>query len=124
VQNVLAIDCFSGIIFMLSLIAMEYRSARVVNLILFHECRGSLYRLLHRPNRELDERRRIRMALDVVSFLEELAEFYLASKDLKSTQSEVCAADLKFQDFWNGALIFTLRNGVRSCKISEQAFCG
>jgi hypothetical protein len=30
-------------------------------------CRGSLYRLLHRPNRELDEKRRIRMALDVVS---------------------------------------------------------
>jgi serine/threonine protein kinase len=29
--------------------------------------RGSLYRLLHRPNRELDEKRRIRMALDVVS---------------------------------------------------------
>jgi serine/threonine protein kinase len=29
--------------------------------------RGSLYRLLHRPNRELDEKRRLRMALDVVS---------------------------------------------------------
>lgn len=29
-------------------------------------CRGSLFRLLHRPNRELDERRRVRMALDVV----------------------------------------------------------
>ncbi|RXH91414.1 hypothetical protein DVH24_020437 [Malus domestica] len=28
--------------------------------------RGSLYRLLHRPNSQLDERRRMRMALDVV----------------------------------------------------------
>lgn len=29
-------------------------------------CRGSLYRLLHRPNSQLDERRRLKMALDVV----------------------------------------------------------
>lgn len=29
-------------------------------------CRGSLYRLLHRPNNQLDERRRLRMALDAV----------------------------------------------------------
>ncbi|XLR00475.1 hypothetical protein S83_066673, partial [Arachis hypogaea] len=26
--------------------------------------RGSLYRLIHRPNNQLDERRRLRMALD------------------------------------------------------------
>lgn len=29
-------------------------------------CRGSLYRLLHRPNCQIDEKRRIKMALDVV----------------------------------------------------------
>lgn len=29
-------------------------------------CRGSLYRLIHRPNNQLDERRRLRMALDAV----------------------------------------------------------
>jgi serine/threonine protein kinase len=28
--------------------------------------RGSLYRLIHRPNNQLDERRRLRMALDAV----------------------------------------------------------
>ena len=31
-------------------------------------CRGSLYRLIHRPNNQLDERRRLRMALDAVCF--------------------------------------------------------
>jgi sterile alpha motif and leucine zipper-containing kinase AZK len=30
--------------------------------------RGSLYRLLHRPNSQIDETRRLKMALDVVSF--------------------------------------------------------
>jgi hypothetical protein len=29
--------------------------------------RGSLYRLLHRPNSQIDEVRRLKMALDVVS---------------------------------------------------------
>ena len=34
--------------------------------ILSYLCRGSLYRLIHRPNNQLDERRRLRMALDAV----------------------------------------------------------
>lgn len=32
-------------------------------------CRGSLYRLIHRPNNQLDERKRLRMALDAVLLL-------------------------------------------------------
>lgn len=36
-------------------------------------CRGSLYRLLHRPNNQLDERKRLRMALDAVLLLISLA---------------------------------------------------
>jgi serine/threonine protein kinase len=31
--------------------------------------RGSLYRLIHRPNNQLDERKRLRMALDAVLLL-------------------------------------------------------
>lgn len=34
--------------------------------MLFLSCRGSLYRLIHRPNNQLDARRCLRMALDVV----------------------------------------------------------
>ncbi|XLR66222.1 hypothetical protein S83_016894 [Arachis hypogaea] len=30
--------------------------------------RGSLYRLIHRPNNQLDERRQLRMTLDTVKF--------------------------------------------------------
>jgi serine/threonine-protein kinase CTR1 len=48
--------------------------------------RGSLYRLLHRPNRELDERRRIRMALDVVKGMNYLHRSSppIVHRDLKS----------------------------------------
>jgi hypothetical protein len=37
-----------------------------VQLLTVVQCRGSLFRLIHRPNNQLDERRRLRMALDVV----------------------------------------------------------
>ncbi|CAM6077569.1 unnamed protein product, partial [Sphagnum tenellum] len=48
--------------------------------------RGSLYRLLHRPNRELDEKRRIRMALDVVKGMNYLHRCSppVVHRDLKS----------------------------------------
>jgi serine/threonine protein kinase len=48
--------------------------------------RGSLYRLLHRPNRELDERRRVRMALDVVKGMNYLHRSSppIVHRDLKS----------------------------------------
>lgn len=48
--------------------------------------RGSLYRLLHRPNRELDERRRLRMALDVVKGMNYLHRSSppIVHRDLKS----------------------------------------
>lgn len=37
--------------------------------------RGSLYRLLHRPNNQLDERRRLKMALDAVCKLFSILHF-------------------------------------------------
>ncbi|KAL2609854.1 hypothetical protein R1flu_028427 [Riccia fluitans] len=48
--------------------------------------RGSLYRLLHRPNRELDERKRIRMAVDVVKGMNYLHRCSppVVHRDLKS----------------------------------------
>eukprot|EP00850_Spirogloea_muscicola_P023050 SM000325S12643 [mRNA] locus=s325:81290:87287:+ [translate_table: standard] len=48
--------------------------------------RGSLYRLLHRPNREVDERRRIRMALDVAKGMNYLHRSSppIVHRDLKS----------------------------------------
>ncbi|CAM6044342.1 unnamed protein product [Sphagnum compactum] len=48
--------------------------------------RGSLYRLLHRPNRELDEKRRLRMALDVAKGMNYLHRSSppVVHRDLKS----------------------------------------
>eukprot|EP00271_Cylindrocystis_brebissonii_P000893 TRINITY_DN11071_c0_g3_i1.p1 TRINITY_DN11071_c0_g3~~TRINITY_DN11071_c0_g3_i1.p1 ORF type:complete len:961 (-),score=224.53 TRINITY_DN11071_c0_g3_i1:406-3288(-) len=48
--------------------------------------RGSLFRLLHRPNRELDEKRRIRMALDVAKGMNYLhrRDPPIVHRDLKS----------------------------------------
>lgn len=59
------------LLFFLININFDSRSFKEVKRIClsFWVCRGSLYRLLHRPNRELDERRRVRMALDVVSIV-------------------------------------------------------
>ncbi|KAM1894727.1 hypothetical protein ACFX13_043598 [Malus domestica] len=48
--------------------------------------RGSLYRLLHRPNSQLDERRRMRMALDVAKGMNYLHTSHptVVHRDLKS----------------------------------------
>ncbi|XP_006475934.1 serine/threonine-protein kinase EDR1 isoform X3 [Citrus sinensis] len=48
--------------------------------------RGSLYRLLHRPNHQLDERRRMRMALDVAKGMNYLHTSHptIVHRDLKS----------------------------------------
>ncbi|KAK4277346.1 hypothetical protein QN277_015359 [Acacia crassicarpa] len=48
--------------------------------------RGSLYRLLHRPNFELDEKRRLRMALDVAKGMNYLHTSHppIVHRDLKS----------------------------------------
>lgn len=48
--------------------------------------RGSLYRLLHRPNPQLDERRRMRMALDVAKGMNYLHTSHptIVHRDLKS----------------------------------------
>ncbi|CAM6084202.1 unnamed protein product [Calypogeia fissa] len=48
--------------------------------------RGSLYRLLHRPNRELDDRKRIRMAVDVAKGMNYLHRCSppVVHRDLKS----------------------------------------
>ncbi|XP_068658358.1 probable serine/threonine-protein kinase SIS8 [Aristolochia californica] len=48
--------------------------------------RGSLYRLIHRPNNQLDERRRLRMALDVVRGMNYLHNCtpIIVHRDLKS----------------------------------------
>lgn len=43
-------------------------------LIYFHY-RGSLYRILHRPKSQIDERRRIKMALDVVEKIDSIIIF-------------------------------------------------
>lgn len=47
-------------------IVSDHVKQNAENIIVFR--RGSLYRLLHRPNNQLDERRRLRMALDAVCF--------------------------------------------------------
>ncbi|CAH2067110.1 unnamed protein product [Thlaspi arvense] len=49
-------------------------------------CRGSLYRLIHRPNNQLDERRRLRMALDAargMNYLHSCSPM-IVHRDLKS----------------------------------------
>jgi sterile alpha motif and leucine zipper-containing kinase AZK len=48
--------------------------------------RGSLYRLLHRPNHQLDEKRRMRMALDVAKGMNYLHTSHptVVHRDLKS----------------------------------------
>ncbi|BFI43156.1 sterile alpha motif and leucine zipper containing kinase AZK [Marchantia polymorpha subsp. ruderalis] len=48
--------------------------------------RGSLYRLIHRPNNQLDERRRLRMALDVAKGMNYLhsSSPLIVHRDLKS----------------------------------------
>ncbi|KAK6912811.1 Serine-threonine/tyrosine-protein kinase, catalytic domain [Dillenia turbinata] len=53
---------------------------------LIHCCRGSLYRLLHRPNAQLDEKRRMRMALDVAKGMNYLHSSHpvIVHRDLKS----------------------------------------
>lgn len=73
----------------------------------FCDCRGSLYRLLHRPNRELDERRRLRMALDVVSFRPDLFEILVLvswkignSWDLVNKNYIAYLFTSNFLDFW------------------------
>lgn len=42
-----------------------------------YECRGSLYRLIHRPHSQIDEKRRIKMALDVVRLINPKVFFHL-----------------------------------------------
>ncbi|KAK6927284.1 Serine-threonine/tyrosine-protein kinase, catalytic domain, partial [Dillenia turbinata] len=51
-----------------------------------HCLRGSLYRLLHRPNVQLDEKRRMRMALDVAKGMNYLHTSHpvIVHRDLKS----------------------------------------
>ncbi|KAF9662321.1 hypothetical protein SADUNF_Sadunf18G0040800 [Salix dunnii] len=49
-------------------------------------CRGSLYRLLHRPNSQIDEKRRMQMALDVAKGMNYLHTSHptIVHRDLKS----------------------------------------
>ncbi|KAJ7522892.1 hypothetical protein O6H91_18G030400 [Diphasiastrum complanatum] len=62
--------------------------ARAPNLSIVTEYlpRGSLYKLIHRPNNELDERRRLRMALDVARGMNYLHNStpIIVHRDLKS----------------------------------------